>query len=112
MQPKRSPDEAQRKAPLLCRLQKLNHSVMRELFIMPTVDEISAQLAGSTVFSALDCSSSFWQLPIHTDDRALTCFITAYGIPCVIIDIDDILIHLKKLGRARQEARPSTVAHS
>ena len=105
--------------------KKLNHSVMRELFIMPTVDEISAQLAGSTVFSALDCSSSFWQLPIHTDDRALTCFITAYGrfvmnrlpfglnssteilqrrltemlegIPGVIIDVDDILIHAKSL---------------
>ena len=101
--------------------KKLNKSVMRELFLMPTVDEIASRLAGSTVFSALDCSSSFWQLPIHPEDRPLTCFITAFGryvmnrlpfglnssteilqrrltemfegIPGVIIDVDDILIH-------------------
>ena len=36
--------------------KKLNKSVMREQFIMPTIDEISARMAGSKVFSHLDCS--------------------------------------------------------
>ena len=45
--------------------KKLNRSVMRAQFIMPTIDEISARMAGSKVFSHLDCSMSFWQLPLH-----------------------------------------------
>ena len=36
--------------------KKLNQSVMREQFILPTIDEISAKLSGAKVFSALDCS--------------------------------------------------------
>ena len=45
--------------------KKLNKSVMREKFIMQAIDESSARLAGSKVFSHLDCSMSFWQLPLH-----------------------------------------------
>ena len=103
--------------------KRLNQSVMREQFIMPTVDEISSKLAGSTVFSALDCSQSFWQLPLHEDDRKYTCFITPFGryvmnrlpyglnssteilqrrlntaledIPGVIVDVDDMLIYAR-----------------
>ena len=60
-------------------LKKLNQNVQREKFIMPTVDEIAAKLTNAKVFSTLDCSQSFWQLPIHTDDRPLTCFITPFG---------------------------------
>ena len=59
--------------------KKLNKSVMREQFIMPTIDEISARMAGSKVFSHLDCSMSLWQLPLHPEDRHLTCFITPFG---------------------------------
>ena len=99
----------------------LKHSVMREQFIMPTVDEISAKMTGSTVFSALDCSMTLLQLPLHPEDRDLTCFITPLGryvmnrvpfglnssteilqrrltevlegIPGVIVEVDDILVH-------------------
>ena len=101
--------------------KKLNRSVMREQFIMPTIDEISARMAGSKVFSHLDCSMSFWQLPLHPEDRDLTCFITPFGryvmnrvpfglnssteilqrrltevmegLAGVVIDVDDILVH-------------------
>ena len=101
--------------------KKLNKSVMREQFIMPTIDEISARMAGSKVFSHLDCSMSFWQLPLHPKDRHLTCFITPFGryvmnrvpfglnssteilqrrltevmegLSGVVIEVDDILVH-------------------
>ena len=39
--------------------KRLNYSVMREQFTMPTVDEITAKMTGSKVFSALDCSLAF-----------------------------------------------------
>ena len=102
-------------------LKKLNQAVRREKFIMPTMDEIAAKLTDARVFSTLDCSQSFWQLPIHKDDRKYTCFITPFGryvfnrlpyglnssteifqgklrellhdIAGVFVDVDDILIY-------------------
>lgn len=102
-------------------LKKLNQSVKREKFIMPTVDEIAAKMTNAKVFSTLDCSQSFWQLPIHEEDRKYTCFITPFGrfvfnrlpyglnssteifqrklkelltdISGVFVDIDDMLIY-------------------
>ena len=104
-------------------LKQLNKSVKRELFVLPTVEDIGHQLAGATIFSKLDCSSSFWQLPLHEDSAKLTTFITPFGryyfnrmpyglssateifqrklsellkhIPGVFVDIDDILIYGK-----------------
>jgi hypothetical protein len=40
-------------------LKRLNQSVKRELYIMPTIEDITHKLAGSTVFSTLDCSARF-----------------------------------------------------
>ena len=101
-------------------LKKLNQSVQRERFVMPTVDEIASKLANAKVFTTLDCSQSFWQLPLDQESRKLTSFITPFGryifnrlpyglnssteifqrtlkellngIDGVIVDVDDILI--------------------
>ena len=60
-------------------LHHLNKSVKREVFILPTVEDISQRLTGATVFSTLDCSSSFWQLPLDPASAKLTTFITPIG---------------------------------
>ena len=52
----------------------LNKSVQREVFILPTVEAISQRLTGATVFSTLDCSSSFW--PLDQASARLSTFIT------------------------------------
>ncbi|KAK9517531.1 hypothetical protein VZT92_022896 [Zoarces viviparus] len=44
-------------------LKRLNKSVKREKFIMPTIDDILPKLAGAKVFSLLDAASGFWQIP-------------------------------------------------
>lgn len=108
-------------------LTKLNESVKREKFPLPTTDQLLAQLSGATVFSKLDCNSGFHQIPLHEDSQELTTFITPFGrycykrlpfgissgpevfhremthllagIPGVICDIDDVLIS----GRNQQE---------
>lgn len=41
-----------------------------------------AQLSGSTVFSSLDATSGFWQIPLDKDSQRLTTFITPYGTYC------------------------------
>lgn len=63
-------------------LTKLNKSVKREHYILPTYDEITAKLSGATVFSSLDAASGFWQIPLHPDRRKLTTFITPFGKYC------------------------------
>ena len=106
---------------------KLNESVRRENFPLPTTDQLLAQLDGATVFTKLDCNSGFHQIPLHPDSQELTTFITPFGrycykrlpfgissgpevfhremtcilegIPGVICDIDDVLV----FGRNQQE---------
>ena len=105
-------------------LKKLNEAVKREHFMLPNLDDISPKLAGSSLFSKLDASSGFYQIPLHPDSCELTTFITPMGRYCfrrvpfgitsapeifqrkmtellrgiegVEVIIDDILIHGKR----------------
>ncbi|KAK7106488.1 hypothetical protein V1264_017738 [Littorina saxatilis] len=108
-------------------LTKLNESVRRENFPLPSTDQLLAQLSGAKVFSKLDCNSGFYQIPLGEDSQLLTTFITPFGRYCytrlpfgissgpevfqrtmtqlfsgqsgVICDIDDLLIY----GRNQKE---------
>ena len=57
----------------------LNDSVERERLILPAVDKTLARLEGATVFTKLDATSGFWQVPLHKDSQLLTTFITPEG---------------------------------
>ena len=46
---------------------------------LPTIDDILHKLAGATVFSSLDASSGYWQLPLSEESSLLTTFITPFG---------------------------------
>ena len=60
----------------------LNESVLQEVHPLPRVDDTLAQLSGAKVFSKLDANSGFWQIPLATESRLLTTFITPYGRFC------------------------------
>ena len=60
-------------------LTKLNRSVQREQFQLPTSEQVFAQLQGAKYFSTLDASSGFWQIPLSEDCSSLTTFITPFG---------------------------------
>ena len=60
-------------------LTHLNESVIRERHILPAVDETLAKLEGARVFTKLDATSGFWQVPLHQDSMLLTTFITPEG---------------------------------
>ena len=60
----------------------LNRNVCRERYILPTVDESLAKLSEGKVFSKLDANSGFWQVPMGTESRHLTTFITPIGRFC------------------------------
>ena len=112
---------------------KLNDSIKRENFPLPTTDELLAQLEGATVFSKLDCDRGFHQMRLDEKSQELTTFITPFGrfcykrfpfgicsgpevfhremthivadIPGVICDIDDILISGKDKEEHNQRLR-------
>ena len=60
-------------------LTKLNESVKRKNFSLPTTDHLVAKLSGSTVFTKLDCNSGFHQIPLTKESQKLTTFITPFG---------------------------------
>lgn len=71
------------KKPRICvDLTRLNDSVCRERHILPAVDDTLAQLEGARVFSKLDATSGFWQVPLHEESQPLTTFITPFGRYC------------------------------
>ena len=63
-------------------LTKLNDSVRREKHILPSVEQILAQLSGAKVFSKLDANSGFHQIPLIKESALLTTFITPSGRFC------------------------------
>ena len=56
--------------------RQLNKRTVKDAYPLPRPDEIQDQLAGSTIFSALDLQSGYWQLPVNSSDRAKTAFCT------------------------------------
>ena len=55
---------------------KLNKSVCREKYILPSVEETLGKLAGAKIFSKLDANMGFWQIPLTKDSAK---FITPFG---------------------------------
>ena len=60
-------------------LTKLNESVRRENFPLPTTDQLLPHLAGATVYTKLDCNRGFHQIPLSKESQELTTFITPFG---------------------------------
>ena len=60
-------------------LAPLYKAVQRETHAMGSVDEILAMLGESRVFTKLDASSGFWQIPLDEDSKLLTTFVTPFG---------------------------------
>ena len=99
----------------------INKSIIRERHMLPTIEEITAQLDGAQVFSVLDAESGFHQIRLDEVSRPLTTFAAhcglyrfrrlPFGIACapevfqrvvsdiiaglsgVIVYIDDILVY-------------------
>ena len=60
-------------------LKQLNKAVVRERYVLPSLDDLLPKLAGAQVFTSLDCSSGFWAIPLDPEAAKLTTFITPFG---------------------------------
>ena len=63
-------------------LKKLNLSVKRERYVLPTLEDVTSKLSGASVFSSLDATSGFYQIPLEEGSCELTTFITPFGRYC------------------------------
>ena len=59
--------------------KRLNMAVKRERYILPTLEDIVHKLHDSTVFSKLDATAGYWQIPLDPETAKLTTFITPFG---------------------------------
>lgn len=64
---------------LCCDFKFLNQHLRREIFEIPTFEELVSNLSGAVRFSKLDAKSGFYQIPLKEESRNLTTFITPFG---------------------------------
>lgn len=57
-------------------LREPNRAVIRDVFVMPTLDSVLSTLAGCKVFSTIDLSDAFYHIPLHEESKYITTFWT------------------------------------
>ena len=57
----------------------LNEALEREPYHTHSVDEITAKLKGTTVFTTVDFKKGYWMVVLHPDSRKLTCMALPFG---------------------------------
>lgn len=60
--------------------RKLNAVTKKDSYPMPRVDEAIDLLSAAVLFSVMDLSSSFWQVPVYPSDREKTAFVSPQGL--------------------------------
>ena len=61
-------------------MRQANGAIIRERYLIPTVDEVLHDLNGSTVFSKLDIKWAFHQVELSETSRPITTFATHKGL--------------------------------
>ena len=61
-------------------MREANKTVTREKHLMPTIDDLVADVSGATVISNLDLSFGYHQLELEPESRHITTFSTHVGL--------------------------------
>ncbi len=65
-------------------LKRLNKVFKCERYTLPMLEDITPKVTSAKVFSTLDASSGFWQIPLDPSSQKLTSFITLMGRFCFL----------------------------
>ena len=57
----------------------LNAAICREHYVIPTIDDVTPQLAGKKVFSTIDMKDGFWNIELDEESSKLCTFNTPFG---------------------------------
>ncbi|RXN13010.1 GTPase IMAP family member 8-like protein [Labeo rohita] len=81
-------------------LSKLNESVRRKKYILPSVEQTLGMLAGAQIFSKLDANMGFWQIPLSEESARIEWLPEVTdGLEGTVCHIDDVLVW----GRTEEE---------
>lgn len=58
----------------------VNKHTVRDAYPMARIDDLLQEVGQSHFISTLDCSSGYWQIPVHLDSRPLTAYVTHRGL--------------------------------
>ena len=61
-------------------LRRLNANILRERFVLPTLEDVTSKLLDAKVFRCLDAASGFYQIPLAEESLELTTLIAPFGI--------------------------------
>ena len=61
-------------------MRSLNKAIIRERHVIPTIDDVLADLNGCKVFNKIDLNQGYHQIPLHCDSQTLTTFSTHVGL--------------------------------
>lgn len=64
---------------LVCDFRRLNQHLKYPRYKLPIISHLIENLRDAELYSNLDLSSSFWQIPLETKDRDMTTFTTPFG---------------------------------
>jgi len=74
--PKKLDSSGKRKWRICVDFRKLNDITVGDSYPLPNIQYILDKLGRARYFSALDCASGYWQVPLAEEDKAKTAFIT------------------------------------
>jgi len=57
-------------------VRRLNDITVGDSFPIPNIQDILDKLSRARYFSALDCASGYWQVPLAEEDRPETAYST------------------------------------
>lgn len=60
--------------------EMLNKAIVRQHYVIPTMEEIACKIAGKKVFTVLDLKDGFWHATLDDESSLLCSFSTPYGI--------------------------------
>ena len=60
--------------------RQLNDVCVPDSYPLPRISETLDKLSGKKVFSTLDASSAYWNIPLHPESCELTAFSTPWGL--------------------------------
>jgi hypothetical protein len=78
----------------------LNKHCPKDLFPLPSIDQVVDSTAGSVLLCFLDCYLGYHQIALHPDDEDKMTFITPHGIYCYKV----MTFGLKNAGATYQKA--------
>ncbi len=61
-------------------MRAVNQAIIRERHVIPTIDDIVADLNGCKVFSKIDLKQGYHQILLHPESRSLTTFSSHIGL--------------------------------